>query len=100
MRALMVALADGRAAGLSEQVGAAGRDPGEIAAIRQAIRGVEWDADGRVAGIGMRLNPTRHRVETGGHRLYAWYAADALGVLPAIGRTVRIASAARRPGRR
>jgi alkylmercury lyase len=39
------------------------------------------------------LSPTPHRVETGGHRLYAWCAADAMGMPPAIGRTVRVSSA-------
>jgi alkylmercury lyase len=53
---------------------------------------VERDADGRVTGLGMALNPTPHRVQAGGRRLYAWCAADALGMLPGIGRSVQISS--------
>jgi anti-sigma regulatory factor (Ser/Thr protein kinase) len=46
------------------------RAPDEVAALLRAVPDVEWDADGRVAGFGMTLNPTPHRVEVGGHRLY------------------------------
>lgn len=64
-RVLLTTLADGRPATIQELALAAGLAPGEADAI----------------------------VETGGHRLYAWCAADALGMLRAIGRTVRITSA-------
>jgi hypothetical protein len=90
--ALMAALAEDRLATVEELAAAAGRATDEVAALLRAIPDVEWDADGRVTGAGMTLNPTPHRVETGGHQLYAWCAPDALGMLPAIGRTVRISS--------
>jgi alkylmercury lyase len=92
-RVLLTTLADGRPATIQELALAAGLAPGEADAILREVNGVERDADGRVTGMGMTLNPTPHQVETGGHRLYAWCAADALGMLPAIGRTVRITSA-------
>lgn len=59
---------------------------------------MERDAEGRVTGTGMTLSPTPHRVDAGGHNIYAWCAADALGILPAIGRTVQITSACRETG--
>lgn len=94
MRTLLAALAEGRPATVAELAAAAGRDPGEVAAGLRAWPDVEWDAHGRVTGLGMTLNPTPHQVETSAHhRLHAWCAADALGMLPAIGRTVRVSSA-------
>ncbi|MGH3293709.1 MAG: alkylmercury lyase MerB [Trebonia sp.] len=98
-RALLAALADGRPATVEELAAAAGVTPDEVTAALRAVNGVEWDAGGRVTGYGMTLNPTPHRVETGGHRRYAWCAADALGMLPAIGRTVRISSECPETGR-
>jgi alkylmercury lyase len=91
-RALMAALAEGRPASVAELAAAAGRAPEEVAALLRAIPDVEWDTEGRVTGAGLTLNPTPHRVQAGGHQLYAWCAPDALGMLPAIGRTVRISS--------
>lgn len=92
-RLLLTALAEGRPATVAELAAAAGQDAGEVAALLHAVPGVEWDAEGRVTGAGMTLNHTPHQVEVDGHRLYAWCAPDALGMLPAIGRTVRISSA-------
>lgn len=92
-RVLLAALAEGRPASVAELAAGAGRAPDEVAALLRAVPDVEWDPEGRVTGAGMTLNPTPHRVETGGHTLYAWCAADALGMLPAIGRTVRVSSA-------
>jgi hypothetical protein len=63
LRALLSALAEGRPAGVEELAAAAGQAPAELAAV------------------------------VDGHRLYAWCAADALGMMPAIGRTVRVSSA-------
>lgn len=91
-RALMSALADGRPATVGELARAGGPAPEEIQAALRAISDVEWDAEGRVTGFGMTLNPTPHQVVADGHRLYGWCAADVLGMLPAIGRTVTITS--------
>jgi alkylmercury lyase len=91
-RALLSALADGRPAAISELARAAGQTSEETEAALRAISDVEWDAEGRVTGFGMTLNPTPHQVETGGHRLYGWCVPDVLGGLPAIGRTVTITS--------
>ncbi|HZD00645.1 MAG TPA: organomercurial lyase [Actinomycetes bacterium] len=93
IRTLLAARAEGRPATVAESAAAAGPDPGEVAAGLRAWPDVEWDAEGRVTGLGMTLNPTPHQVETGAHRQHAWCAADALGMLPAIGRTVRVSSA-------
>lgn len=98
--ALLSALADGRPATIGELARAAGQTPEETEAALRAISDVEWDAEGRVTGFGMTLNPTPHQVETGGHRLYAWCAADALGgCLPSAGPS-RSPHVAPRPGRR
>jgi alkylmercury lyase len=93
LRLLLAELAEGRPASVAELAAAAGRAADEVAALLHAVPDVEWDAEGRVAGLGITLNPTPHRVETDGHLLYAWCAPDALGMLPAIGRTVRVSSA-------
>jgi alkylmercury lyase len=94
LRALLSALAEGRPAGVEELAAAAGQVPAElVASLRETAPDAEWDAEGRVAGFGITLNPAPHQAVVDGHRLYAWCAADALGMMPAIGRTVRVSSA-------
>lgn len=79
LRALLSALAEGRPARVEELAAAAGQAPAGLAAsLRATAPDAEWD-EGRVAGFGMTLNSTPHRVEAAGHRLYTWCAADGPG---------------------
>lgn len=92
MGALLSVLAEGRAASMAELSALTGHPAHQIPAWFPEDEGAEWGADGRLVGQGMSLNPTPHRVEVDGHALYAWCAADALGMMPAIGRSVAISS--------
>ncbi|WP_207957562.1 organomercurial lyase [Streptomyces sp. YIM 98790] len=58
----------------------------------------EYDADGRITGYGLTLNPTAHRYETDGRTLYTWCALDTL-IFPAVlGHTARVTSPCRATG--
>lgn len=99
MTAVMTILAEGRPASMQEVSAATGHPTDQIPAWFPPDEGAEWDTEGRLVGQGMTLNPTTHRVDVDGHTLYAWCAADALGMLPAIGRSVQITSPCRATGR-
>jgi alkylmercury lyase len=92
VRVLLAALADGRPATTGEMAAAAGLTADEVTAILLAVGGVERDAEGRVTGFGITLNPTPHRVETGSHVVYGWCAADTLWMPPVTGREATITS--------
>lgn len=97
-RALLSILAEGRPASVEEVATISGKPSDRLAADLSGDSDVEWDAEGRVIGVGITLTPTPHRVEVNGNTLYAWCAADALGMLPAVGRSVRITSACHATG--
>lgn len=92
VRVLLTALADGRPATTGEMVAAAGLAVDEVTAVLRAVGGVERDAESRVTGFGITLSPTPHRVETGGHVVYGWCAADTLWMPPVTGREATISS--------
>jgi alkylmercury lyase len=52
----------------------------------------EFDRDGRLAGFGLTLRPTPHRVELGGRTLYTWCAPDTLELPTLLGQPVRVES--------
>jgi alkylmercury lyase len=77
----------------AEQLAAAtGQSTGQLHATLPSLPGIEFDAQDRVIGMGITLNPTLHRFEVDGIRLYTWCALDTL-IFPAlIGRTAHITS--------
>ena len=52
----------------------------------------EFDRDGRLAGFGLTLRPTPHRVDLGGRTLYTWCAPDTLELPMLLGQPVRVKS--------
>jgi alkylmercury lyase len=91
-------LATGEAVSPEEIALAAGRSPEEVRAALGQLVGVDRDERGRVAGLGLTLRPTPHRVELGGRTLFAWCALDTL-IFPALlGRPARVESPCRGTG--
>jgi hypothetical protein len=64
--------------------------------VRQALARLpdtEYDETGRIIGYGITLDPTPHRFEVDGRRLYTWCALDTL-IFPAVlCRAARVADA-------
>jgi alkylmercury lyase len=91
MRTAVRLLARGRPITVTELAAAAGV---EVDDLRNAPAGhdIEYDAEHRIVGWGLTLNPTPHTYTVDGHHLYAWCAADTM-LFPAIlGRPARIES--------
>jgi alkylmercury lyase len=82
MRTAVRMLAQGRAVTLADLAAAGGV---EVDDLRNAPAGqdIEYDAQRRIVGWGLTLNPTPHSYNVGGQRLYTWCAADTL-LFPAI----------------
>lgn len=71
---------------------ATGRSAEQIHAALLTLPSIEMDAQGRVIGMGITLNPTPHRFEVEGTRLYTWCALDTLIFPGLIGRTAHVTS--------
>ena len=80
----------------------------DVAAALSRLRNVEFDRDGNIVGAGITLNPTRHRFQVNGRRLFTWCAMDTLifpvilnqtahvvSTCPATGVTIRLTVAPR-----
>lgn len=80
-----------------EQIAAAtGRPAVEVVAALRRLPSAEWDAAGRLVGLGLTLRPTPHAFEVDGRTLFTWCALDTL-VFPALlERPARVVS--RSPG--
>jgi alkylmercury lyase len=82
-----------------EQIAAAaGRSPEQVRAALHRRSGVDWDERGRVAGLGLALRPTPHRIELGGRALFGWCALDTLVFPVLLGRPARSESPCRGTG--
>lgn len=82
MRTAVRLLAHGKPVTVTEVATAAGVD---VADVSNAPAGhdIEYDAQHRIVGWGLTLNPTPHSFIVNGHHLYTWCAADTL-LFPAI----------------
>ncbi|MFC9543032.1 organomercurial lyase MerB [Streptomyces sp. NPDC056956] len=98
LRPLLTLLAAGEPVTVDQLATEAGRTREEIRQALTAMPDTEYDAEGRITGYGLTLNPTPHRYETDGRTLYTWCALDTL-VFPAVlGHTARVASPCRATG--
>src|SRR5215210_1245521 len=71
-------LAGGEPVALEELAAAAGRPLEEVEAALGEQTSAEFDADGRLVGLGLTLRPTPHRYVFDGRTVFAWCATDAL----------------------
>lgn len=77
-RPLLRLLAEGEPVTLDRLAEAAGTSVDQVRQALAAEPDTEYDADGRVVGLGLTQNPTPHRVEIDGRTLYGWCAMDTL----------------------
>ncbi|TAK00523.1 MAG: organomercurial lyase MerB [Candidatus Manganitrophaceae bacterium] len=56
------------------------------------LRSIEFDRDGNIVGAGITLNPTRHRFEVDGRKLFTWCAMDTLIFPMILNQTARVMS--------
>ncbi|NUP25309.1 MAG: alkylmercury lyase, partial [Nocardia sp.] len=77
-RPLLRLLAEGEPVALDRLAEAAGASADQVRRALAAEPDTEYDADGRVVGLGLTQNPTPHRVEIAGRTLYGWCAMDTL----------------------
>src|SRR5215211_4577089 len=81
-----------------EIAAASAKSPEEVRAALDRFPSAEWDEQGRVVGLGFTLQLTPHRLELGGHTLFAWCALDALLFPVLLGRPASIESPCRGAG--
>lgn len=78
--ALLKLLANGRPVSAAEAAVQTGFPLDELSDLfeKLAEHGAEFDADGRLTGIALSLNPTPHQFRVKGNDLYAWCALDTI----------------------
>ena len=91
-------LARGKPVSPEEIAASSGRSPEEVQAALDQFPSAEWDDQGRVAGLGLTLRLTPHRLELEDHTLFAWCALDALLFPVLLGRPASIDSPCRGTG--
>lgn len=91
-RPLLRLLAQGEPVTAAQLARATGRTTGEVLRALAANPDTEYDAEGRITGSALTLNPTPHHYETGGIRLYTWCALDTLFLPAVLGRPARVTS--------
>jgi alkylmercury lyase len=97
-RPVLALLARGEPVSIAEIAAAAGWSPEDVQTALERLPSVEWDAQGRVAGLGLSLRPTPHRFEVDGQALFTWCALDALLFPALLGKPARIVSPCRATG--
>jgi alkylmercury lyase len=96
-------LAAGRPVTVEEAAAAGDWTVDQLRAELARHPGVDWDTDGRIAGFGLTLRPTRHRFTFDDRTVYAFCATDTFefpvilgrpglveSVCPATGQTIRV----------
>ncbi|MGC9544574.1 organomercurial lyase MerB [Streptomyces sp. UG1] len=98
LRPVQTLLVGGGPVAIARLAAHTGRSEEEIRTALAAMPDTEYDAEGRIIGFGLTLNPTPHRYETHGRTFYTWCALDTL-VFPAIlGESAKVTSPCRATG--
>lgn len=92
LRATIKLLAKGEPVPIDDIAAAAGRPRAEVLAALRAYPPLEWGSGETIVGLGLTLNPTRHRIEVAGKQLFAWCALDTLVVPRILGAEARVES--------
>lgn len=85
-------LAGGEPVELARLAEAAGWPVAKVKTVLSGFPRVDWDDDGRLAGLGLTLRPTRHRFTVDGHTLFTWCAMDTLLFPFILGRAAEVVS--------
>lgn len=85
-------LARGHPVSVARLADAAGLPESDVRAVLSAMNRVDWDDDGNLAGLGLTLVPTDHRVVIGNHQMFTWCALDALLLPVLLDTTVQVRS--------
>lgn len=85
-------LAEGQPVGIEQLAAAAGRSAGEVRAALASRPDTEYDAEGRVVGLGITLRESPHRFIVDGRQLFTWCALDTLMFPAVIGRPAQVVS--------
>lgn len=89
-RTLLRLLACGKPVEIAQLAAAAGQAGNDVQHIVAAWPDTEYDAEGRIVGWGITLNPTPHRFTVDGKTLYTWCALDTLFFPAVIGRRAQV----------
>jgi alkylmercury lyase len=88
------ALAEGKPVS-AEHLAANANVPVELVTVlfeRGSALGGEWDAEGRLLGNVLTLNPTRHHFKVNDNELYTWCSLDAMHLPGLLGQTAEVES--------
>lgn len=85
-------LARGRPVAVAEVAAATARSEAVVADDLGRFPALERDAEGRIVGLGITLNPTPHRFRVAGHDLYTWCALDTLTFPHVLGERAEVES--------
>lgn len=89
---ILTLLARGRPVVPEELAAAVGRPVEEVLRDLEVQRSVEYTESGEIAGYGLTLRRTPHRVTFGGTTLYTWCALDTLMYPVILGQTFEVES--------
>jgi alkylmercury lyase len=90
--AILALLARGRPVPPAELAAVVGRPVEEVLSDLAVQRSVEYTEEGEIAGYGLTLRETPHRVTFGGTTLYTWCALDTLMYPVVLGRSFEVES--------
>jgi DNA-binding transcriptional MerR regulator len=85
-------LARGEPVPVADLAAAAGWPIDKVSAALRRFPRVDFDAAGNLAGVGLTLAATSHRVRIDGRELFTWCAMDAVGLPVMLGRPVTVES--------
>ncbi len=91
-RRILTLLARGRPVTTAEVAAFVGLPADRTEALLRAEPGTDWDEQGRLAGFGITLAPTAHRLVLGGQSLHTWCAMDTLFFPVLLGLPASVAS--------
>ena len=97
-RTLLRLLACGEPVGIARLAAAAGQAGDDVQRIVAGWPDTEYDAEGRIVGWGITLNPTPHRFTVDSKTLYTWCALDTLFFPAVIGRRAHVEASCRATG--
>ena len=91
-RHLLRLIAEGNPVSVGQLVATLHLSHDDVTSALGKLRNVEFDRDGNIVGAGITLNPTRHRFQVNGRRLFTWCAMDTLIFPKILNQTAHVVS--------